>query len=232
MAVVAYAEARKRIGSSKFYLGPSLTLNKSNITAVYANGNPLPPGLEQEIDQTALGLILTYDDLDNQFTPFSGVNFNLSARSFTPALGGESEFVAGKMFGAVFYSPDDRWTISGMALAEATFGYAPFFMEPSIALRGVPYNRYQGDRVLSTEIEIRRRVSDRWTLLGFAGYGYATAQNTLHITGSSDAIIYGAGFRYRLARRLGIDFGMDFAVGPEINIVYFTFGQAWGRHMK
>ena len=39
---------------------------------------------------------------------------------------------------------------------------------------------------------------------------------------------YGVGFRYLLARRLGLAAGFDLARGPEETTIYLTFGNAWG----
>jgi hypothetical protein len=41
----------------------------------------------------------------------------------------------------------------------------------------------------------------------------------------------GVGFRYRIARQLGLDVGIDVARGPEDAIYYIQFGHAWGRDM-
>ncbi|WP_299356312.1 BamA/TamA family outer membrane protein [uncultured Shimia sp.] len=227
-----FADARKRLGNSQFFLGPSLTLNRSNISPNNDNGTPIPPSLSQTIDQAALGLELTFDSRDNPHTPRNGLSASLSVKSFSPTWGSDSEFVASKLFGAGFFSPDENWTFSAMGLYEGTHGDAPFFMEPSISLRGVPYNRYQGDQVFSTEIEIRRQVDPRWSVLGFAGYGATQASGTSVIGGDFEAFAYGVGFRYRIARKMGMDLGIDYAIGPEANIWYITLGQAWARHMK
>lgn len=231
-AWIFYAEGRRRLGETPFYLGPSLTLNRSDITPNFGNGIPLPPALTQRIDQAALGLVLTYDTRDNPLTPRNGISGNVSAKSFMPELGSDSDFVAANAFGAFFHSPDEDWTFSGMALYDATVGNAPFFMEPSISLRGVPYNRYQGERVISTEIEIRRQLNSRWSVLGFAGYGKSAADPGSSIGGDFEAVTYGAGFRYRIASKFGLDMGIDYAIGPEENIWYITLGHAWGRYMK
>ena len=37
----------------------------------------------------------------------------------------------------------------------------------------------------------------------------------------------GVGFRYRLARELGLQAGLDVARGPEDTSVYLTVGSAW-----
>lgn len=225
-------EARARLGQSKFFLGPTLTLNRSSISPRTVNGIPLPGHLAQTIDQVAVGLALTHDTRDNTLTPKNGTAYAFTAKQFAPTLGSDSDFLATKAFGSVFYSPNTNWTFSAMALYEGTFGDTPFFMEPSISLRGVPYNRYQGDQVFSTEVEVRRSLDSRWSLVGFAGYGVSTSDGAQAIGGDFDAFIYGGGFRYTIARRLGLDLGMDYAVGPETNILYITLGHAWSRHMK
>lgn len=37
----------------------------------------------------------------------------------------------------------------------------------------------------------------------------------------------GLGFRYRLARKLGLQAGVDIARGPEDTSIYLTVGSAW-----
>lgn len=41
----------------------------------------------------------------------------------------------------------------------------------------------------------------------------------------------GGGFRYRIARKLGLDAGVDVAVGPGGAVFYLQFGHAWGMGM-
>lgn len=231
VAVIGYFEGRARLGDSKFFLGPSLTMNRSNITP-NVGGGVLPPAFTRRLDQVALGLALTYDARDIHLTPRNGLNFNVSVKQFSPSLGSDTKFTSAKMFGAYFYSPDDNWTISGMALAQGIHGDAPFFMLPSISLRGVAYNRFQGDQVISSEVEIRRMLNSRWSVLGFAGYGVANSASSSIFSGDYDATTYGVGFRYRLARKFGMDMGIDYAFGPDGDIWYITLGHAWSRHMK
>ena len=38
----------------------------------------------------------------------------------------------------------------------------------------------------------------------------------------------GLGFRYRLARKQGLQTGVDIARGPEDTSIYLTVGSAWG----
>ena len=104
-------------------------------------------------------------------------------------------------------------------------------MQPSVNLRGVPYDRYQGGRALSTEVELRRQLHPRWTGLGFVGYGMTESANSAVFKSDASVVTGGVGFRYRIARQLGLDVGIDVARGPEDTIYYIQFGHAWGRDM-
>ena len=60
----------------------------------------------------------------------------------------------------------------------------------------------------------------------FGGVGLTTQINDLGSEGETVAA-GGLGFRYRLARKLGLQAGIDVARGPEDTSVYLTVGSAW-----
>jgi len=102
----------------------------------------------------------------------------------------------------------------------------PFYQLPSIDLRGIAYGRFQNQNVGMLEAELRFRVASRWTVLGFAGAGRDWGRHT----GFSDATsetTRGVGFRYTIARKLGLDVGIDWARGPDDNAYYLQVGTAW-----
>ena len=108
---------------------------------------------------------------------------------------------------------------------------APFFMAPALDLRGVQYGRYQGDTALSSEIELRYQFSSRWAGVVFCGYGATFVDNSRLYQAEGGIWTYGAGIRYRIARKLGIDVGLDVARGPEETVFYIQFGHAWSMTM-
>lgn len=65
-------------------------------------------------------------------------------------------------------------------------------------------------------------------LLGFIGAG-RTSDNSSALSESSSRVTQGIGFRYHIARRYGLDMGLDIAQGPEETVWYITAGSAWGR---
>ena len=84
--------------------------------------------------------------------------------------------------------------------------------------------RYQGKAVLTGEAELLWGFTPRWTLVGFGGVGYTHAA----IGDRSETVpAFGGGIRYRLARLIGLQGGLDIARGPEDTAVYVTMGSAW-----
>lgn len=92
-------------------------------------------------------------------------------------------------------------------------------------LRGIPALRYQGEGAFSLEGEVRREITKRWSVLGFAGVGFADDKfaNLLE----DEQFVWGGGFRYLIARKLGLHVGVDVARGPEQTVVYLQIGTAW-----
>lgn len=93
-------------------------------------------------------------------------------------------------------------------------------------MRGIAAMSIQGSNTALTEVEISYDLDDRWTLLGFTGVGTAYEDSE----GLSKAKWHnagGAGFRYLIARQLGLTTGVDVAVGPQEETVYLQVGGAW-----
>ena len=97
---------------------------------------------------------------------------------------------------------------------------------PFIDIRGIPSLRYQGDNVFVTEVEPRWDVTDRWSLVGFIGSGWAE-DSISDFDASSAEIAGGVGFRYLAARRMGMRVGLDIARGPEDTVIYLQVGSGW-----
>lgn len=101
-------------------------------------------------------------------------------------------------------------------------------MNPFISLRGVPAMRYQGVLTGLVETEQLFKINNRWGLVGFAGIG--TTFNSLEEMKQTTGIWnYGTGFRYLIARQLGLRMGVDVAKSPDDWGVYIIFGSAWNR---
>ncbi len=107
----------------------------------------------------------------------------------------------------------------------------PVYFAPAINLRGVEAQRYEGVDVLSSELELTWRAADRWSVLAFGGYGSSGAGDHRFFKDSGGVWAGGVGFRYRIARKLGLDAGIDLADGSGGAVFYIQFGHAWTSAM-
>ena len=96
-----------------------------------------------------------------------------------------------------------------------------------VNLRGIPAMRFLDHAVVTGEAEVRWNVTNRWAAILFAGVGYTGEAFSDLDSGPLPAA--GIGFRYHLARKLGLWAGLDFAKSEEDEAVYITVGNAWLR---
>ena len=203
---------------------------------VYADVDPklrqdaLPPGLAEQarIKVSAPTAILEYDTRDNLFTPTRGVYAESSLLAARESLGSSDDFERFQQIVMGWLPLPNRITLGGRANYAWSSNGTPFFLRPFVQLRGVPAMRFQGDSVGSIEVEGRWQFADRWTGVAFAGAGSArTRRDEFDATESVGS--GGVGFRYRLARKFGMDVGMDIAHSPGTTAVYLVVGNAWFR---
>jgi hypothetical protein len=191
---------------------------------------PLFPGLADRVRMkiSAPTPILEYDSRDNIFTPTRGVYAESSLMASRAALGASVDF---ERFHQVLigYAPVARDATLGARIDYAWSSEGtPFFLRPYVALRGVQAMRYQGDRMASTEIEVRWPLVERWSFVAFGGAGKTwTRRDELSV--SQDVASGGIGLRYELARRFGMHAGLDVAHSAGTTGIYIQVGSAWFR---
>lgn len=174
----------------------------------------------------ALDVFVEYDGRNSTFTPTKGLAAKLKYQNFDDTWG--SDFNYDLFSGELFkYIPFGDYSSLGLRLdAETVSGDVPFFGYPFVDLRGIPAMRYQGQDVVVGEAEYLWGVTPRWSVVFFGGVGHTTPIKELDGEGRTVAA-GGLGFRYRLARKLGLQSGIDIARGPEDTSIYITVGSAW-----
>jgi hypothetical protein len=175
---------------------------------------------------SGLGATVEHDSRDNIFTPNRGWIGAMEATFYDESLGSSNRFQTYRahVFGYVPIARD--WTLGLRADARLARGDVPFYMLPYIDLRGIPAARYQEDNVAVLEAEARYDIDERWSLVGF--FGVARAWGSRVSFGESDTPVGGGvGFRYLVARRLGLYVGIDYAKSSVDQAVYIQVGNAW-----
>ena len=121
----------------------------------------------------------------------------------------------------------EPWTLGLRVDFDSIDGDAPFYAVPYINLKAIPALRYQGEKVISTEARLNWTFHPRWQLAGFVGVGRTSEDSISDLGDSPSRVTQGVGFRYMVARKLGANIGLDYATGPEDDVVYVSFGTRW-----
>lgn len=220
------------LADERFSIGPLIDFRKIS-SRIDIEG--LPEDFGRDFDRTlhtgALGAGFYFDNRDNAITPTEGVNAYAEAKFNSGAFGSDRDFQIYDLDLYAFHRASSQWRMGIKMEIDAARGDFPAYFAPAIDLRGVEAQHYQGMDVFSSEIEVTRQLSDRWSILAFAGLGFAESGDRRIFDDSGVIVGGGGGFRYRIARKLGLDAGVDVAVGPGGAVFYLQFGHAWGMGM-
>ena len=213
-----------RLGNSNFFLGAKYELSK--ITIPLFEDIELIDPFDLKSSNSGIAIITEFDNLDNFMSPTKGTRVHLSYNQNLEALGGSRNWGKILFFTHIYYPVNKIWTPALRIESSLTTEKSPFYAKSFVYLRGVPALRYQGDLTMLVETEQLFNVSSRWGIVGFTGIGRAfdSIENM-----NSDEMVWnaGGGFRYLIARALGLKMGADIARGPEDWAFYVTIGTAW-----
>lgn len=214
-----------RIGDSHWYVGPRYTFFDSATRF----GPVIPQGInnyERDVRIGKAGVVVDYDSRDNIFYPSTGTYAEFEADFARGGFGSDSAFDMQSARGYHWLPLSAKWVLGLRADTGFSQGDIPFFAQPYVNLRGVSQAKYQDRNQLTGEIELRYNITPRWSILGFGGVG--KAYGNLHsFADAPTAFGFGTGFRYLIARKLGVSMGIDIAHGPGQNAFYIQVGSAW-----
>jgi hypothetical protein len=172
--------------------------------------------------------IVEFDTRDNVFTPTRGVYAETSWLASREALGASDDFERFQQVLMGWQPLPHRVTLGARGNYAWSSDGTPFFLRPFIQLRGVPAMRYQGDQMASVEMEARWQYFGRWSSVAFGGAG-ATRTTRDNFAATKKVGSAGLGLRYELARKFGLDVGIDVAHSPGTTAVYVVVGNSWFR---
>ena len=221
-----YQEMQFRLGESNWWLGGDyLYVDAKNRFDL--GGGPIElPGPLSDFTQGALGAYVEFDGRNSIFTPTQGMLAKVEYRDYSETWGGDFDYEH-ILTEIKHFTPFGDYSSLGVRLEyETVTGDVPFFAYPFVSLRGIPALRYQGETALTAELEYLWGFTPRWSAAIFAGAGNTTSIDAFGLTDET-VVAGGVGFRYRIARKLGMQVGLDVARGPEETAYYLTVGNAW-----
>jgi hypothetical protein len=215
-----------RLSDSHFFLGTGYTFLQVDTTNDMGQILPGLPAVDTTSRQSGIGLFMAYDSRDSIFTPSSGIDAYFGATVNDEAIGSDFNYNKYEASLHKWWNPDPKW-VPGLRLDfQSVDGNLPFYSVPYIELRGIPALRYQGKAVAVAETEVRWNFHPRVSAIGFVGIGVA-ADSFSDLDKAPSRATHGVGFRYMVARKLGMHAGIDVAQGPEDTYWYIQMGSAW-----
>lgn len=221
-------QLRFRISETNFFAGGRYIYYNTDNTFNLTIDVPEFEGTTFISTLSEASVLFNYDSRNNIFTPTKGLLLELSGTYSVTWMGGEDLYgrINARIIG---YVPASEKMVLGVRHESAyALGNVPFYARPVVILRGAPLMKYQDKNTSVIEAEINWNVYKRWNLIGFMGMGNAFSSFEDFNKGKTVASI-GTGFRYLLARKFGMQMGMDFAQSTDDFAFYFVFGTSWLR---
>ena len=215
-----------RVADSRWYIGPRYVYADTSASFRFgANASELGP-IEQDQRIGKGGIVIDYDSRDNIFYPNKGSYAELEAQFARGGFGSTQTFNMYNARGFTWLPLSRKWILGLRADTKFSTGDVPFYAQPYVDLRGVQKGRYQDRNAVAIEAELRWDVTPRWSVLAFSGTGKAYGR-WHDFSDASTVFSVGGGFRYMIARKLGLSMGIDVAHSKDQNAFYIQVGSAW-----
>lgn len=184
--------------------------------------------LGEQSTSSGAGITFNYDTTNNYFFPTQGTSIAGRYMWYSDAIGSDYEYEKFILDAQTYFPIAKDWSLglaAGYKSLTTDQANLPPLSNPYISLRGISRYRYQDNYVSTLQTQVSWDLDTRWTLLGFVGIGSA-ADEFGDLYQDVEAA-YGAGFRYKIARRYGMRLGMDFAFSDDDNAFYFNLGSGF-----
>ena len=217
-----------RLAGTNFFIGGRYLLFDTYNTFEIPVDIPEFEGTEFSSTLSEATAVLNYDSRNNVFSPNKGFFIELSGTYSDTWMGSDGLYgrLSAKLIG--YFPANDKLMIGVRHESTYSFGDIPFYARPIVTLRGAPLMKYQNNNTTVMEAEVNWNVYKRWNLVGFTGMGNAFSDFESFEKGKSISSV-GTGFRYLMARKFGLQMGMDFAKSTDDFAFYIVFGTSWLR---
>ncbi len=215
-----------RVADSRWYVGPRYVYADTSATFKFGDTASELGAIEKNQRIGMGAIVIDYDSRDNFFFPSRGSYAELEARFARAGLGSTESFDMYNARGYTWLPLARTWILGLRADTKFSTGNVPFFAQPYVDLRGVQKGRYQDRNAVTAEMELRWDVTPRWSVLAFTGTGKAYGRWN-DFSDATTVFSVGGGFRYMIARKLGISMGIDVAHSKDQNAFYIQVGSAW-----
>jgi len=215
-----------------WYVGLAANILDRSVSEATEDGlidSGLAPGVDDE-QAIGLGGSLIRDSRDNRVYPRRGSYHKLLVDLFADVWFGDNGFGVYTLDLRKYFPVARTHVLALQALGIATSGEPPFDLYPQLGgeslLRGYFQGRYRDRSLLALQGEYRLPLFWRFGAAGFVGVGQVAPDiggfglDRFWVAG-------GAGLRFLLAKREGLNIRADFAFGEGSSGFYLSIGEAF-----
>ncbi|MCG8537000.1 MAG: BamA/TamA family outer membrane protein [Pseudomonadales bacterium] len=212
--------------TQSWYIGLRYMGSMSEVAFDLGQFIPSLPVIDGDIATSGLGLMLTYDSKNDNYYPTKGQSFNLIYSRDSEKLASDFEFTRFDLDYQYYWLLMPQHVLAFKAELKNVAGTPPFFMEPTLSMRGFDTSRYRDLSTASVHGEWRYKFADRWGMAVFAESG-ATASRYDELSSGRTVQSYGAGIRWQATEEKTINLGVDIAFSGSESAVYIRAGEAY-----
>ena len=215
-------------------IGPDVIPTPGDRPGVPLVAAPLHPGGRL----TSITLGATQDFRDNPADPNTGNYRRVSLEIAGSFLGGEVNYR--KLSGEYrhYYSLSAKEVIAARLVGGTSFGDLPLFESFSVGgantLRGYEEDRFRGEDFLLLNLEYRRRITDKFTVVGFVDVGDAYSGSFKTVVPGFEIEAEDQDFDAHVGVGMGVRFKtpigplrLDVGFGEEGSRAHFSFGHTF-----
>ncbi len=215
---------RRLPDSEDWYLGLRYMYINSDVTFNLSSVNSDLPPVTDDMVTSSLGLMLTYDSRDNNYYPTSGSHAEAAWMRDKQTWGSDFEFDKLTSFYNYYLQQSPKDTLAFRLNLATTNGDVPFYLLPSLKLRGFAAGRYKDKSTLSGHVEWRRKFHPRWGFILFSEAG-SVADSVGNISDAKTIASYGGGIRWQVTDDKKLNMGIDVGYSDGENAVYIQVGE-------
>jgi outer membrane protein assembly factor BamA len=210
--------------NSNWFLGARHLFTSGEITFKFSQFWDLLPDVSGVLTTSSLGGVASYDSRNNTLYPTSGQFFEAVYSRDDSAWGSDFEFNKLSAFYNYYFDLADGITLATRGFVSSADGNAPFYMLPTLNMRGFATGRYQDKAAVSGHLEWRHKFRPRWGYVVFTEFG-STGSSVGNAFNKKPVKTIGAGIRWQAVASKSLNLGIDFAFSDDDQALHIQVGE-------
>lgn len=212
------------------YAGVGWSLAYENASSLQHKSSGSFNRLHQSRNQlnSGVSLLFSYDTRDFVANPSGGQLLSLAYNAWGPAFGGDHRFDTVNAQYDIYHSINPTTLLAWEVYSRFSSGHVPWTMMSDLGdshhLRGYFEGRYRDRNVLTSQLELRKKLSWRHGVVAWLGAG-SMSQQPGNILDGHWLPSVGVGYRFEFKKRMNVR--LDYGVGKASSGFYFQVGEAF-----